>query len=266
MRLENKQLQRAVPQHDFNIDLRNKMTTIFAQQQENLLSAYAKYRDYYDKKEKAAPLKLHSYCSILHPLLTTQSDKMPNLKSKFVLLFRVEKVLSYSNYLIRRVGTNYTQIVHRIRLRPIKPHYTVQDFDEIDDQNFIPDPTLKRLSQEPEIFDKPTEELLREPPQRPPQQEQLQQYPIVTISLPLRNNIAPQTSLTSDKPPKTTPCSLLYSSTTRLAPQLTLPARLRHTSLLPAAQITHLQPLTTIKSVWLNHTDRHVSHQYTSRT
>ena len=41
-----------------------------------------------------------------------------------------------SNYLIRKIGTNYTQIVHRIRIRPITPQYQVEDIPEIGPANF----------------------------------------------------------------------------------------------------------------------------------
>ena len=58
-----------------------------------------------------------------------------------------------SNYLIRKVGTNYTQIVHRIRLRPIKLQYQVKDIDEINSDNFQTDPTLGHYRGEQDLFD-----------------------------------------------------------------------------------------------------------------
>ena len=54
----------------------------------------------------------------------------------------MEKVLTDSSYLIRKTGTNYTQIVHRIRIRPITPQYQVEDVPEIDPANFRTDPSL----------------------------------------------------------------------------------------------------------------------------
>ena len=81
---------------------------------QKLISSYHKYREYYDRKAWAQPLRPKRYCSLLHPLLNTQSEKIKGLQCKFQLLYRVEGALTDSNYLIRKVGTNHTQILHRI--------------------------------------------------------------------------------------------------------------------------------------------------------
>ena len=39
------------------------------------------------------------------------------------------KVLSDSNYIIRKVGTHKTQCVHRMRLRPFKPEFPIDDIN-----------------------------------------------------------------------------------------------------------------------------------------
>ena len=54
---------------------------------------------------------------------------------KWLALYRIEKVLTDSNYLIRKVGTNLTQIIHRIRMRPINSQYHVDDIPRINLQN-----------------------------------------------------------------------------------------------------------------------------------
>ena len=87
------------------------MATLFSQTKENLVNSFNKYREYYDRKAKAAPLKLHDYCMLLSPKLSTEHEKISNLECKWTALFRIEKVLTRSNYLIRRVNTNNTQIV-----------------------------------------------------------------------------------------------------------------------------------------------------------
>ena len=43
--------------------------------------------------------------------------------------FKVMKVLSDSNYIIRQVGTFKTQCVHRIRLKLFKQEFPVKDVD-----------------------------------------------------------------------------------------------------------------------------------------
>ena len=69
-------------------------------------------------------------------------------------------MLTDSNYLIRKVGPNYAQIVHRIRLRPIKLQYKVKDIDEINSDNFQTDPTLGHYRGEQDFFDKGLPSLL----------------------------------------------------------------------------------------------------------
>ena len=72
-----------------------------------------------------------------------------------------EQVLTNSNYIVRKVGTNYTRCVHRIRLRPIKPQYQVEDLPNINSSNFIPDPITRHFS-EPSLFDSVLPDLLQD--------------------------------------------------------------------------------------------------------
>ena len=57
-----------------------------------------------------------------------------------------------SNYIYRKVGTNYTQWLHRIRLRPIQPQNRVEDLSNINRSNFQPDPSTRHVS-ERSLFD-----------------------------------------------------------------------------------------------------------------
>ena len=66
--------------------------------------------------------------------LSTEHEKISNLECKWTGLFRIEKVLTRRNYLIGKVNTNNTQIVHRVRLKPIKPQYKIQDLRYIDEK------------------------------------------------------------------------------------------------------------------------------------
>ena len=68
------------------------------------------------------------------------------------------KVLTNSNYLIRKVGTNFTQCLHRIRLRPYEPTEAPVDSEDISPDNFISDPVLGKYRQEPELFDEEIEQ------------------------------------------------------------------------------------------------------------
>ena len=75
-------------------------------------------------------------------------------------MYRVEKVLTNMNFIVRKTETNFTQCVHRIRLRPIIPQFEVPDLAEIDPANFRPDPVLAKLLAEPALFDHTLPELL----------------------------------------------------------------------------------------------------------
>ena len=68
-----------------------------------------------------APLKLHEYCVMLSPKLPNEREKISNLQCKWNGLYRIEKVPSRSNYVVRKVNTIHTQVVHRVRLKPIIP-------------------------------------------------------------------------------------------------------------------------------------------------
>ena len=57
------------------------------------------------------------------------------------------------------MNTNNTQIVHRVRLKPIKPQYKIQDLQNIDEKLFKADPMIAEALREPNLFDQALEEL-----------------------------------------------------------------------------------------------------------
>ena len=91
------------------------------------MQAYLKYKAYYDRKAKACPLSTNDYCFILNPKSDTQSHKVPFKDFRWEGPFKVEKVLPNNNYIVRRVNTKFTQILHRIRLRRWVPKNPIQD-------------------------------------------------------------------------------------------------------------------------------------------
>ena len=54
----------------------------------------------------------------------------------------VIKVLSNNNYTIRKIGTRYTQTLHRIRIRPYKPEQRIPDVT-VRANEYLPDPDVK---------------------------------------------------------------------------------------------------------------------------
>ena len=162
----------------------------FGENKEKLTTAYLKYKKYYDQKASAKPIPEKSFCLLLKPKLLEQSTVIASQVQKWLPLYKVEKVLTDSNYIIRKVNTNYTQCVHRIRLKPIKPRETPEDLEVINPANFQPD-LSRRQHMEPELFDKHIPELINEQEKEIKQATKEKQDPVrVTINVPLGGPLA----------------------------------------------------------------------------
>ena len=98
-------------------------------------------------------------------------------------MYRIEQVLANSNYIIRKVGTNYTQSVHRIRLRLVVPQYQVDDLTHIDLVKFQRDPLLGRFRGEPAMYDGNIPTLLLPPSGELCVVQSDEKHPPVTVSL-----------------------------------------------------------------------------------
>ena len=110
------------------------------------MQSYIKYKEYYDRKAKAAPLKENDYCFVLQPKADHQGSKIPFRDYRWVGPFIVQKVLPNENYIIRQIITNKTQILHRIRLKRFVPNQQLDNFQEQrlqpDEENVIPQDDL----------------------------------------------------------------------------------------------------------------------------
>ena len=84
----------------------------------HLLHAYIRYKQYYDKEDSAHPLATNDYCYALHPQTNTQGLKLPFREYLWTGPFVVVKTLPNNKYLIRKLQTNKTQSLHRIRMKP----------------------------------------------------------------------------------------------------------------------------------------------------
>ena len=115
------------------------MNEKYRQVNDNILQAYHKYKRYYDRKAQALPLKVNDFTFLLNPNLTTQSDKISFNDFKWEGPFKVIKVLTNFNYIIRKVGIFRTQCVHRMRLRPFTPNAPIPDIEE-DSNRLFADP------------------------------------------------------------------------------------------------------------------------------
>ena len=83
----------------------------------NAMQAYIKYKAYYDKKANASKLKEADYVYVLQPKADHQGSKIPFSEFRWIGPYIIEKVLPNNNYLVRKIGTNKIQVLHRMRMR-----------------------------------------------------------------------------------------------------------------------------------------------------
>ena len=88
---------------------------------------------------------LHSSKSRLHVCLTAQSrssrEQFSCCRNSVEWPLHFEKVLSNNNYLVRRIGTNKSQVLHRLRLRQFTPRKLLPDI-QIKPQKWKPNPEV----------------------------------------------------------------------------------------------------------------------------
>ena len=97
-------------------------------------------------------MKLGDYTFLFNPKYNTYSGKTQFKTFLWNGLFKVMKVPSHSNYILRKTGTHETQCIHRMRLRKFNPHEKVSDF-QVDESQFFND---SAVIDEPELFSNET--------------------------------------------------------------------------------------------------------------
>ena len=112
---------------EFAEEIQNRTKILIDKTKQNIMQSYIKYKEYYDRKAKAAPLKENDYCFVLQPKADHQGSKIPFRDYRWVGPFVVQKVLPNENYIVRRINTNKTQILHRIRLKKFVPNQPLED-------------------------------------------------------------------------------------------------------------------------------------------
>ena len=105
------------------------------------MQAYIKYKAYYDKKPKASQLKEADNVYILQPKAEHQGRKIPFTEFRWIGPYIIEKVLPNNNYLVRKIGTNKTQVLHRMRMRQFTPHQPPADIT-VKPQEYKSDPEV----------------------------------------------------------------------------------------------------------------------------
>ena len=204
LRFSTRAMQAVEVNSEYVSQLQHAMLQKFGENKQRLLDSYQRYRSYYDQKAEAQPLKLHSYCLQLNPRLTGQNDFTQKAVQTWVPLYRVEKVLTNSNYIIRKTGTNYTQCVHRIRLRPIKLTEPPEHIQEIDPAKFEADPSRRTTRNGPELLGEYIPNLLEEEQSTAFSKTVTVQPSQKRIGVPVPLNGAPALPLVAPVPPMVT--------------------------------------------------------------
>ena len=120
-KLENNPNPRYQPQADVAEQIQKRMKIFLDQTKKNIMQSYLKDKADYDRKARAAPPETSDYCCILNLKADTQATKIPFREFRWRRPYKIEYVLPNKNYIVRRLGTNKTQLLHRIRLRKFTP-------------------------------------------------------------------------------------------------------------------------------------------------
>ena len=89
--------------------------------------SYPKYKKLYDRNASATQLKIINYCYILIPIAYNQATKYTFQDCIWKGPYEKIKVLSNNNYTIGKIGTRYTQTLHRIRIHFHVPEQRMPD-------------------------------------------------------------------------------------------------------------------------------------------
>ena len=138
---------KVLPTTDFADEFQRRTQILLDSTKKNIMQSYLKYKEYYDRKAKAAPLNENDYRFILQPIADHQGSKIPFREYRWTGPYIVERVLPNENYIVRKLNSNKTQILHRIRLRKYEPHTVLQDIRpegnlQPDDEIIIPQDDL----------------------------------------------------------------------------------------------------------------------------
>ena len=109
--------QQPIPFSQIAQDVLNQTEMIHQDVRKNAMQAYIKYKEYYDKKANASKLKEADYVYVLQPIADHQGRKISFTEYRWIGPYVIEKVLPNNNYLVRKIGTNKTQVLHRMRMR-----------------------------------------------------------------------------------------------------------------------------------------------------
>ena len=133
--------QQPIPTSQIAQDVLDQTEMIHQDVRKNTMQAYIKHKAYYDKKANASKLKEADYVYILQPKADHHGSKIPFKEFRWMGPYIVEKVLPNNNYLVRKIGTDKTQVLHRMRMRQFTPRKPPADI-RVNPHEYKPDPEV----------------------------------------------------------------------------------------------------------------------------
>ena len=132
-----------IPDLDSQIapDVLEQTEITFQDVRKTAMQTYIKYKAYYDKKANASKLKQTDYGCVLQPKADHQGSNILLTDFRWIGPYIIEKVLLNNIYLVRKIGTNNTQLLHRMRLRQITTRQPIPDIP-ITPPEWQPDPEV----------------------------------------------------------------------------------------------------------------------------
>ena len=98
----------------------------------------------YDKKANDSKLKNHDYVYVLQPKAYHQSSEILYTDFRWIGPYIAEEALPNNNYLVRKIGTNKTQVFPRMRLPTFTPEAPIPDVQTTPKEKKLdPEVTLK---------------------------------------------------------------------------------------------------------------------------
>ena len=109
-------------------DVLEQTEATFQDVRKNAMQTHIEYKAYYDRKATASKLKQSDYVYYVYILQSKadhQGSKIPFTAFRWIGPYIIEKVLPNNNSLVRKIGTNKTQILHRMRLCQFTPRQPI---------------------------------------------------------------------------------------------------------------------------------------------
>ena len=133
--------QQPIPTSQIAKEILEQTEMIRQDVRKNMMQAYIKYKAYYDKKANASILKEADYVNIFQPKADHQGSKNPFTEFRWIGPYIFEKALPNNKNLVRKIGTNKTQVLHRMRMRQFTPRQPPADIT-VKPQEYKPDPEV----------------------------------------------------------------------------------------------------------------------------